>query len=158
MMRQSPQSHWPYRSRGFRRERGLTVIELSVVLLITGLLISVSIASYRSLLLKNHRIVAQAALLELVSRQAQFFANNLRYALTFDELRLPSPYFISGTATAVESRQARYEISWVVDDARWLGFKAIPMNGQRQDEQCGTLSITRIGERSATGRLSTDCW
>lgn len=158
MTRHSPQSHWLYRSRGFRRERGLTVIELSVVLLITGLLISVSIASYRSLLLKNHRIVAQAALLELVSRQAQFFANNLRYAMTFDELGLPTPYFISGTATAVESRQARYEINWVVDDSHWLGFKAIPMNEQRQDEQCGTLSITRIGERSATGRLSSDCW
>ncbi len=158
MMRYSLQRYWPCQSHGYRRERGLTVIELSVVLLITGLLLSLSIASYRSLLLKNHRIVAQAALLELVTRQAQFFTNNLRYALTFDELGLPSPYFISGTATAVESRQASYEINWVVEDSRWLGFKAIPMNEQRQAEQCGTLSITRIGERSATGRLSTDCW
>jgi type IV pilus assembly protein PilE len=61
-------------------QRGFTLIELMVTLVIVAILASIAIPSYREYVLRGNRRAAQAAMMELATRQHQFFAANREFA------------------------------------------------------------------------------
>lgn len=56
-----------------KRNRGLTLIELMIVVVIIGILVAISYPSYRSHILKSRRSDGQALLLDVATRQGRFF-------------------------------------------------------------------------------------
>jgi type IV pilus assembly protein PilE len=61
-----------------RRTRGFTLIEL-VVVVIVAILTSIAVPSYRRYVMRGHRSAAQAAMMDISSRQQQFLLANRSY-------------------------------------------------------------------------------
>jgi type IV pilus assembly protein PilE len=67
-------------SHGMKTQKGITLIELVVVILIIGVLASIAIPSYREYVIRGHRRAAQAAMMEIATQQQQYFVANRTYA------------------------------------------------------------------------------
>ena len=63
-----------------KRQRGFTLIELMIVIIIIAVLASIAIPSYRQYVIRGNRTAAQAVMMEIATRQQQFFVANRTYA------------------------------------------------------------------------------
>jgi len=61
-------------------QKGFTLIEVMVVVVIVAILASLAIPGYREYVKRGHRRAAQAVMMEIASQQHQYFAANRAYA------------------------------------------------------------------------------
>src|SRR5512141_1103711 len=92
-----------------RRNRGFTLIELMVAVVIVGILAAIAYPSYKNYILKGHRSSAQAFLMDAAQRQQQYFLDNRTFA--------PDVTTLFGTATAIPSEVSPYYQITVVTTA-----------------------------------------
>jgi type IV pilus assembly protein PilE len=59
---------------------GLTLIELMIVIVIVSVLASIALPSYRQHVIRSHRTAAQAAMMDIASREQQFLLARRGYA------------------------------------------------------------------------------
>jgi type IV pilus assembly protein PilE len=69
-----------------RRDRGFTLIELMVAVVIVSILAAIAYPSYKTYILKGHRAAAQAFLMDAAQRQQQYFLDNRTYATSLSAL------------------------------------------------------------------------
>lgn len=142
-------------------QAGFTLMELMIVLAIAGILYLVALPGYQHTVVKSTRAAARGVLINVLSRQEQYFINNKRYATSLDSLGLPVPYYIDRQAEPVNESGAAYRIELDIVSAAYDGVRAIPLNRQVSDSSCMAFSINRIGVRAVTGSLSSnpaECW
>ena len=77
-MKEDPTMRDPLR----RRQRGVTLIELLVAVVIVGILGMIAYPSYTSHLVKSRRAQATACLQEAAQYMERFYTTNLRYDQT----------------------------------------------------------------------------
>jgi type IV pilus assembly protein PilE len=123
---------------------GFTLIELMVVVAIVAILASVAYPSYAAYLLRSNRAAAQGVMMDLATRQHQFFLDTRRYGETVAALRGSVPSDVA----------AKYVVATAVEPGPPPGFviTAVPTGGQAADT-CGTLSIDAAGQK-----LPAACW
>ncbi len=63
-----------------RRNRGFTLIELMIVVMVIAVLAGIAYPSYKNHVLKGHRAAAQAFLMDAAQRQQQYFLDNRAFA------------------------------------------------------------------------------
>jgi type IV pilus assembly protein PilE len=63
-----------------KKHKGFTLIELMITIVIVAILASIAIPSYRQYVIRGNRTAAQAVMMELATRQQQFFVANRVYA------------------------------------------------------------------------------
>jgi len=144
-----------------RRQNGITLIELMVVVAIIAIISSFAYPSYMRYVIKTKRSVAQNALLQIADRQQQFFMDNKSFAADMTNLGFPTnPYVVddNGSSTVAGDGDAVYSLSLSnVTTTTWT-VTAAPLHGQlSRDTYCGSLSITQAGAKGKTGS-SDDCW
>jgi type IV pilus assembly protein PilE len=61
--------------------RGVTLIELMIVIIVVAVLASIAIPSYRQYVLRSHRTEAKAALMNVAAAQEKFYLQNNTYLL-----------------------------------------------------------------------------
>ena len=138
---------------------GFTLIEMLVALVIRGILVFVALPGYEYAVVKSTRASARGALLDLVSRQEQYFVNHKRYATTLVQLGLPENLYVDAQGDVVDRGSAAYQIRLELDNGSYSGVQAAPLHGQSADTACMTFSLSRIGVRAVTGAQSPgDCW
>ena len=152
----------PYRSmRTSHRQRGVTLIELLIVVAIVALLSSIAYPSYMRYVIKTKRTVAQSALLQVADRQQQFFMDNKRYAANLTNLGFPAdPWVVDddGKSTVAGDVDAVYSLSLANVAQTTYTVTAAPLNGQlSRDTYCGNLNLNQAGVKGKTG-ASDDCW
>ena len=140
-----------------RNKKGFTLIELTVVLFIVALLLTIALPGYQFQLRKTRRSLGGAVLYDAVIRQEQFFVDHKRLT----ELDYPaSPYAIDPEGRAVGALAANriYLIDVATQQNAYTLF-AIPQLGQAQDDLCGTLSLDSMGIKLTSGSAPVqDCW
>ena len=123
---------------------GFTLIELCITTTVVGILTAVSVASYRSALLRAQRAEARLGLLGLQAALEREYLNSLRYSLPPD---LPRT-----------TPGGRYLLQLAVSaDGQHFTARALPTPGTSQtaDTACAAFTLTETGRTAAT---SADCW
>lgn len=61
-------------------QRGITLIELMIVIVIVGILLGVALPAYQNQVVRGNRAAAQAVMLDIANRQQQRFLSDRSYA------------------------------------------------------------------------------
>jgi type IV pilus assembly protein PilE len=143
-----------------KSQRGVTLIELMIVVMVIGILASIAVPSYRSYLLRSHRTTATSALLRIQAAQEKFFLANNRYSTDIDAL--PSEGGLG--IPAVTDNGDFYELTLDPATATTYTVHAKPRagSGQDGDKSCVEFTIDQNGKREAMklgGTVNTaECW
>lgn len=132
-----------------RRERGFTLIQLMIAVVVVAILAAIAFPSYQRYVLRSHRVEAQAVLSEAAARQERYYSQNNAYASTAAALNM--------TSNVNALQYYSLAISNVTATAYTL--TATAKGSQAKDGQCLTLSLDQAGTRSNTGTgTGTTCW
>ena len=138
-------------------KKGFTVVELLITMAIIGILTAIAFPSYQSHVRKGSRAAAQAAMMQVADREAQYLLDARNYALgssalTTLNVTLPtdvsSKYTVTVTAadgTSTPSTPPTYTIM------------ATPITGGPQVAD-GTLSLTHTGAKTRVLGSTTYPW
>jgi type IV pilus assembly protein PilE len=138
-------------------QRGVTLMELLVVIVVLGILASIAFPSYRAYLLRAQRAEAKTALLQLQAGQEKFYLNGNSYT---DAIDTASP---DGLGLSDFTETGKYQITVELGEGgQSYTATAAPAadGGQEDDTLCGSFTITDTGVRgNEDATLSTaECW
>lgn len=141
-------------------QAGFSLIELMIVVVIIAILAGIALPSYQQYSLRARRAVATAELLEVLSLQEQFFLNNKQYATDLTNLNYgANQYYINSEGDETTAAAAIYEIKLATGaTTSEFDLEAVPQHSQADDTQCGTLTLTHLGERKASAGSTAKCW
>ncbi len=135
-------------------QRGFTLIEVMIVVVVIGILASIAYPSYIEYVLRSHRNAAQSCLMEM----SQLLERNRSSAMRYDQNSgggAINNASIRALACA-NDLAARYTFSFAAGPAaRAYQLQAVPQGAQTADN-CGTLRLRQNGEQTATG--GANCW
>lgn len=123
-----------------KSQKGITLIELMVVVVIVAILASIAVPSYSAYIVRSNRRAAQAVMLEVASRQHQFFAANRAYASAAD-LGYTLPTEVSGNYA--------YSVTLTAGPPPGFTITMTPSGRQTGD---GTLTLTSAGVKGPAGK------
>jgi type IV pilus assembly protein PilE len=135
-----------------RRQRGMSLMELMIVVAIVALLGTIAISSYRGQMLRSNRVDGTAALLQVQVAQEKFFLQNRRYAVDDTELAAAPP---AGLGIATASPGGHYTLS-LAGAATTFTATATAISGQTADTACPAYTINEQGTR--TPNNASGCW
>lgn len=131
--------------------KGLTLIELMVVMLIVAVLATIAVPGYRQFVLRTNRVEAKRALLNVAAAQERFYLQNNAYAGPSDLEAAPP----GGLGIADTTENGHYSIAIVGGDSTVFSATATAQGGQAQDVRCASFTIDQSGAKTAT---SAGCW
>jgi type IV pilus assembly protein PilE len=126
------------------RNRGFTLMELVIAIVVIGILLAVAIPAYTDQVRKSRRAQAKADLQELAQIYERHFTNNSSY----DDPVVTLPFTVSP-----RMGNSFYDITVDVDAAQFE-LTATP-SGDQVDDRCGTLTLNHAGSRTPT---TAGCW
>ena len=135
-----------------RKQLGMTLIELMIVVLIIGILAAIAYPSYRQTVIKSNRTEAKVAMMQAAQALEKCFTRFGAYdnpgCATFDDI---------GDADGKTTETEKYVLSFSeVSDVAFT-LRATPLGGQAADTVCGNLELDQSGKRAAGGDVKT-CW
>ncbi|MGC3982266.1 MAG: type IV pilin protein [Steroidobacteraceae bacterium] len=133
-------------------QRGVTLVELLIVIAIVGILAAIAYPSYQSQLRRSHRSEAKAALVQIQVAQEKYFLQQNSYG-TLNQLT-PTSFGLKASGGDFVTANGYYKIDLSVQTATTFTARATPQGGQVSDS-CGTYTLTQSGSRTPT---TTDCW
>jgi type IV pilus assembly protein PilE len=133
---------------GLRKMRGVTLLELMIVVVIIGILTAIAYPNYREFTARAKRNEARALLLEIATVQERFYLQNSRYG-TLVELGYDDP-IVSGTGS--------YNVTVNPNPNFAINFtaRATYQHTDAENGKCGTFDID--GRGSKTSGPDADCW
>jgi len=130
----------------WRFSRGMTMIELVIVVAIVGILMTIAVPSYRNYTLRVHRTEAIRMLLQVSMCQERLAASRGAY---------------DTSRCRPVSAQHRYQITYSEPDSQDHTYVAMAVpNGAQLADPCGSLILDQSGKRdvSALNVSVTKCW
>lgn len=145
---------------GRRMQRGFTLIELLITMVIVGILTAIAVPSYGAYVLRTARADARASVLQATQFMERFYAVNSAY----DQMRDGTPVQLpTALAESPANGTIRYNISLTAGNLTPSSYsiQAAP-TGPSVTDECGTLTLSSIGVRGATGLPTAagiaKCW
>jgi type IV pilus assembly protein PilE len=143
------------------KQKGVTLLELMVVVVIIGIIASIAYPSYTQFIVKSKRTAGSAVLLQVADRQQQFFMDNKQYATKFSSLGYGSDEIMindDGTIVSAGDSHRTYKIALSGATATSYTVEAIPQLVQAsKDTDCGTMTLTSAGAKGQSGS-GDNCW
>jgi type IV pilus assembly protein PilE len=134
------------------RMRGITLIELMIVVVVIGIMAAVAYPSYREFVARANRNEAKAALLRIATNQERFYLQNNTY--TCDMTRLGFP--VAGVFVT-ESR--KYTVDVTSCTANNFTAQAVyNLPGDPESGKCGTFLINGRNVKTSLPDPPGDCW
>ncbi len=130
----------------YRGMRGITLLELMIVVVIIGILTAIAYPNYREFVARAKRTEARALLLEIAVSQERFYLQNNIYG-SMAELGYDEPQ-ITGSDS--------YSVTVNAPDANNFTAVATYAFGGAEAMKCASFSID--GRGSKTSAPDPDCW
>jgi len=161
------------KSRAPRFSRGMTLIELMVVVVIATILVSIAVPSYLSQVRRSRRVEAKTALLDLAGREERYFstsATGANYSATPADLGISGAwpiqvgsnyYQVTVCVATVTGTTPACDPNANAPQAPSFYIVAVPVAGSPQvnDTQCTSFGVDSVGAQFATGSQTRDyCW
>jgi type IV pilus assembly protein PilE len=142
-----------------RGQRGVTLIELMVVVAIVGLLAAIAIPTYRRYVVRANRTDAKTALLQTAQALERCYTNSSPYAYNSTQCTTAG----TGVVLPFTVPSGTYVIShFGARAAQTFTIRATPQALQStSDTECAIFQLTQTGAQSVTGTLSATperCW
>ena len=136
---------------------GFTLVELVIVVVIVGLLMSIALPGYQESMRKGRRTDAKAGLMDAANRQERFVLDRSRYTADMTDHGF--------AADPMNSEEGHYSIDVEAPDtdcpvATCYVLTATPVAGgaQADDARCSSFSLSSGGAKTATGTGASECW
>lgn len=144
------------------KQRGVTLIELMIVIVILALIASFAYPSYMNYVVDTKRTAATSILLQVADRQQQFFMDNKRFTNDLTNLGFAAnPLVIADDGRPMAgagNSDSTYRVSLSNVTATTYTITAAPLNGQAaRDGKCGSLTLNQTLTKGSSGGDS-DCW
>ncbi len=134
------------------KQRGMTLIEIMIVIAIVGILASIAYPSYQNHVLRSHRTTATSCLMELSQFMERNYTRNMRYN--------PADFALPPLQCITESANRYAYMS--VQDQRTYTLTATAVGAQLNDTACPSLGINQAGTRlvnnANTAAAVATCW
>ena len=133
---------------------GFSLIELLIVLAISGILASIAYPNYRNYILRAHRIDGQSALLDLACRMETYYSLHGTWRTATIGTGKPTDVLSQHL-----SPEGWYYLSLLNLTDTTYTLQATPQN--KQDTLCQSLTLTNLGAKGITGTGIIDisqCW
>ncbi len=139
-----------------RKQKGFTLMEMMIIVVIIGILVAFSVNSYREYVISGHKKTVQAKIMEVVSTLERDYTQNSQYRTIFIDGLNADPVVSQYTGN---SGFIRYNINITRIDSQRYTIRATPNNIQTEDV-CGWLQIDNFGRQTyehASADISK-CW
>lgn len=133
-----------------RKMRGITLLELMIVVVIVGFLAAIAYPSYRSASDRAKRNEAKAALLQIAQQQERFYLNNNTYTCNMTQLG-----FAAAGGVITDSRA--YQVDVTACTPNGFTAQAAYLLGGSEAAKCSTFFIDGSGAKTSDPPGST-CW
>ena len=148
-------------STGRNAQRGITLMELLIVVAIIAIVASVAYPSYTQFVVRSKRAVAAGMLMQIADRQQQFFMDNKRYAGSLTSLGFANDSVMineeGGIVPTADDGRA-YNIQISASNIVTYELTATPQLKQAErDTDCGNLTLTHTGQKGYSGS-GGNCW
>ncbi|HSG97714.1 MAG TPA: type IV pilin protein [Woeseiaceae bacterium] len=133
----------------YKHMRGITLIELMIVVVIISILAAVAYPNYQEFSARAKRNEARAALLRLAVNQERFYLNNNTFTSDLTSLGF------STTPTA-DTESGYYRVTVTAANASNFAATATYLLGGSEAAKCNVFTID--GRGAKTSDPDTDCW
>ena len=131
-----------------RNMRGITLIELMIVVVVVSILAAVAFPNYQEFSARAKRNEAKAALLQIATNQERFYLNNNTFTQDMTALGFSADPFTTDTGS--------YVIVVTSADATNYSATATYQLGGSEAGKCLTFTVDGRGAKSSTPQ--GDCW
>ncbi len=129
--------------------RGVTLMELMIVVVVLGILTAIAYPNYRQYAARAKRTEARAALLQIATNQERFYLQNNTYTTDMTNLGFP-------VAGGHVSDSGSYTISVPAADANDFTATATYRNADDEAGVCASFTIDGRGAKSSMP--NPNCW
>lgn len=142
------------------KQKGITLIELMIVVAIVGLLSAIAYPAYDGYVKRSKRVVAEGDLYAFRNAMQRFFSENNTYvgsngaAIGTDAAPISALF---PSQSPIDGGSAAYNLTVTVDTASSFTLTATAV-GAQDDDECGDLTLSSTNVRTASGGAVEDCW
>lgn len=135
------------------RQRGVTLIELMIVVVVVGILASIAYPSYQQYILRSKRTEGKALLMDIVARQERFYMDRNSYSDDLTNLGFSSE--------APKSAEGNYEASVAAGPSGDIASSylvTVSPQWPGGDPECGDLTLDSRGAQGSSLGSMERCW
>lgn len=139
-----------------RKNTGMTVIELMIVVAIVGILAAIAYPSYTQYVQRANRADAKSVLMENAQFMERNFTEANRYDQRSDGTALGSAQLPGQQSPKTGAANYNITLSAVNQTTYTLTATAV---GAMANDPCGNFTLTNTGAQGVSGNLSAaECW
>jgi len=129
-----------------RRNRGFTLIEVMMVVVIVAILTAIAVPAYQKSVKKSHRAAAQSQMLDIANREQQYLVANRIYTSTLSDIGYTVPADVASRYTCSVNAPALTNLAPVPS----FTVSCVP-TALQAESGFGTLTLTNTGVKSPAG-------